>query len=73
MSGKEFENVAAANTPYFTPAQIPASGTAVDPQPNGKPIPKLFQPIKIRGLEFHNRIWASCLELYCFVFGKLKR
>ncbi|THH02749.1 hypothetical protein EW026_g143 [Hermanssonia centrifuga] len=25
MSGKEFENVAAANTPYFTPAQIPAS------------------------------------------------
>ncbi len=57
-AGKQFVNVAAAGVPYFTPAQIPASGTALDPQPDGKPIPKLFQPLRIRGLEFHNRIWV---------------
>ncbi|KAG5652371.1 hypothetical protein H0H81_005233 [Sphagnurus paluster] len=41
-------NVAAKGFPYFTPAQIPPAGTAINPQPNGKPIPKLFQPLKIR-------------------------
>jgi hypothetical protein len=51
-------NVPAAGIPYFTPAQIPAAGTAADPQSSGKPIPKLFQPIKIRGVEFHNRIFV---------------
>ncbi|PSS32088.1 hypothetical protein PHLCEN_2v2129 [Hermanssonia centrifuga] len=50
-----FQNVPAQNVPYFTPAQIPASGTAV-PDPDGKPIPSLFKPIKIRGLELQNRI-----------------
>lgn len=44
---------------YFTPAQVPAAGTAFDPQPDGTPIPKLFQPIKIRGTTFHNRIFVS--------------
>ncbi|OAX32123.1 FMN-linked oxidoreductase [Rhizopogon vinicolor AM-OR11-026] len=47
--------------PYFTPAQVPAAGTAFDPQPDGTPIPKLFQPIKIRGTTFHNRIFLSPL------------
>ena len=55
---KIYVNVPAPNVPYFTPAQIPPSGTAIDPQPEGKPIPKLFQPIKIRGVEFHNRIFV---------------
>ncbi|KAG5642724.1 hypothetical protein DXG03_002269 [Asterophora parasitica] len=50
------ENIPAPNVPYFTPAQIPPSGTALDPQPDGKPIPKLFQPLKIRGLELQNRL-----------------
>jgi len=54
----------APNTPFFTPGQFPASGTAVNPQPDGKPIPKLFQPLKIRGVEFHNRIWLSPLCQY---------
>lgn len=53
----------AANTPYFTPAQSPASGTALDPQPDGKDIPLLFQPIQIRGVTFHNRIWVRTLRL----------
>lgn len=49
-------NVPAENVPYFTPEQVPAAGSAIVPQPNDKPIPSLFQPLKIRGLELHNRI-----------------
>jgi len=61
---ERFFNDPAPNVPYFTPAQFPASGTALNPQPDGKPVPKLFQPIKIRGLEFHNRIWLAPLCQY---------
>lgn len=56
--GKQYLNVAAEGVPYFTPAQNPPAGTAIDPQPSGKPIPKLFQPLKIRGVEFQNRIFV---------------
>ncbi|OCH92583.1 FMN-linked oxidoreductase [Obba rivulosa] len=52
---------AAPNVPYFTPAQNPPVGAAIVPQPDGKPVPKLFQPLKIRGLEVHNRIFLSSL------------
>ncbi|PCH44436.1 FMN-linked oxidoreductase [Wolfiporia cocos MD-104 SS10] len=52
---------AAANTSYFTPAQEPPAGTALYPQPDGKPIPKLFRPITIRGVHFQNRIMLSPL------------
>ena len=52
-------NRPAPNTSYFTPAQNPPAGTAVDPQPDGKAIPTLFKPLKIRGVEFHNRIFVS--------------
>lgn len=57
-------NKPAPAIPYFTPAQVPAAGTAFDPQPDGTPIPKLFQPIKIRGTTFHNRIFLSPLCQY---------
>ncbi|KZT70798.1 FMN-linked oxidoreductase [Daedalea quercina L-15889] len=50
---------ATLNNSYFTPRQDPPAGTALDPQPDGKPIPKLFQPLAIRGLELHNRIVMS--------------
>ncbi|KAI0653043.1 FMN-linked oxidoreductase [Cubamyces menziesii] len=63
MSAPEF-NRPAPNTSYFTPAQFPPAGTAVDPQPDGKPIPTLFKPLKIRGVEFQNRIWLSPLCQY---------
>lgn len=46
---------------YFTPAQVPAAGTAYVPQPDNRPIPKLFQPIKIRGATFHNRIFVCAV------------
>ena len=57
-------NVPAPNTPYFVPAQYPSAGTAFDPQPDDKPIPTLFRPLNIRGVEFHNRIWVGPTLLF---------
>ncbi len=34
-------------------------GSAVIPQPTGAEIPKLFKPLKIRGVTLHNRITVS--------------
>ncbi|KZT07032.1 FMN-linked oxidoreductase [Laetiporus sulphureus 93-53] len=70
MASELIVNAPAPNVPYFMPAQNPPAGTALDPQPNGKPIPKLFQPLKIRGVEFHNRIWLSPLCQYSAENGK---
>ncbi|KAL5536987.1 OYE32_1 [Sanghuangporus sanghuang] len=64
-------NVPAPNTPYFTPAQVPPAGTVLSPQPDGKSIPKLFQPIKIRGVEFHNRIFVSPMCMYSAQNGRM--
>jgi 2,4-dienoyl-CoA reductase-like NADH-dependent reductase (Old Yellow Enzyme family) len=63
-----------SNTPqisYFTPLQDPPSGTASDPQPNGASIPKLFTPLKIRGLTLQNRILLSPLCQYSAQNGHL--
>ncbi|KAE8154537.1 FMN-linked oxidoreductase [Aspergillus avenaceus] len=49
---------------YFTPAQIPAAGTARDPQSSGRPIPKLFQPLTIRGQTYQNRIGLAPMCQY---------
>ncbi|XP_006463504.1 hypothetical protein AGABI2DRAFT_225342 [Agaricus bisporus var. bisporus H97] len=49
---------------YFTPHQERPAGTAVVPQPDGRPIPTLFQPIKIRGSKFQNRIFVSPMCQY---------
>ncbi|OBZ67649.1 putative NADPH dehydrogenase C23G7.10c [Grifola frondosa] len=60
----------APNTSYFTAAQVPAAGTIIKPRLNEKATPLLFQPIKIRGVEFHNRIVVSspCIRvLECHV------
>ncbi|KAG6808196.1 hypothetical protein H0H92_005077, partial [Tricholoma furcatifolium] len=43
-------NIPAKGVPYFTPAQVPAAGTALIPQPDGKQIPKLFQPLTLSPL-----------------------
>ncbi|KAK6525947.1 hypothetical protein TWF281_010989 [Arthrobotrys megalospora] len=61
-------NVGAEGIPYFTPAQIPAAGTAIT---NGQAIPKLFQPITIRGVTFQNRIWVSPMCQYSAEDGHL--
>ncbi|KAK3690478.1 hypothetical protein B0T22DRAFT_528979 [Podospora appendiculata] len=61
---KDIYNEAAEGVSFFTPAQSPPAGTAADPQANGKPIPKLFTPLKIRGIEFPNRIFVSPMCQY---------
>jgi len=68
---KVIRNVPAKGISYFTPAQNPPSGTALDPQPNGKPTPKLFQPLTIRGVTFQNRIWLSPLCQYSAQNGRM--
>jgi len=59
MSLPNVPNPAAFGISYYTPAQVPAAGAAINPQPKGNSIPLLFQPLKIRGVEFHNRIFVS--------------
>jgi hypothetical protein len=55
-------NKAAKGVPFFTPAQEPAAGTGLT-GPDGE-LPKLFTPIKIRGIEMQNRIWVSPMCQY---------
>ena len=45
MSTKTYENKAAPGVPFFTPAQEPPAGTALNPQPDGKPIPKCVRAL----------------------------
>jgi hypothetical protein len=56
-------NKAAPNTPYFTPAQDPPAGTALITEET-KTVPKLFKPLKLRGLTLQNRITLSPLCQY---------
>ncbi|TFY68481.1 hypothetical protein EVG20_g3533 [Dentipellis fragilis] len=62
-------NEGVPNNPYFSPKQSPPSGTAVNPQPDGKPIPQLFQPLRIRGVEFQNRIFLAPMAQYSATDG----
>ncbi|GJJ13993.1 hypothetical protein Clacol_008250 [Clathrus columnatus] len=48
-------NKPAPRSPYFTPLQSPAAGSFRI----GNQVPKVFTPVKIRGVEFQNRIFAS--------------
>ncbi|TCD67429.1 hypothetical protein EIP91_012401 [Steccherinum ochraceum] len=62
-------NAPAPNISYYTPSQFPAAGTAAVPQDYPRSnrerlVPKLFEPLKIRGLEFQNRLWLSPLCQY---------
>ncbi|KAM0271685.1 hypothetical protein ACHAQH_008971 [Verticillium albo-atrum] len=56
------ENTPAKGVPFFTPEQFTPAGTALSAA-NGK-IPKLFTPLKIRGVELPNRIWVSPMCQY---------
>ncbi|ROT36454.1 FMN-linked oxidoreductase [Sodiomyces alkalinus F11] len=56
-------NVAAQNVPFFTPAQDPPAGSAIQAA-DGTPIPRLFTPIQIRGVTLQNRIWVSPMCQY---------
>ncbi|WYZ43346.1 hypothetical protein EsH8_VI_001045 [Colletotrichum jinshuiense] len=56
-------NRAAPGIPYFTPLQDPPAGTALLAE-GQKDVPKLFRPLKLRGLVLQNRIALSPLCQY---------
>ncbi|KAK5166963.1 NADH-dependent flavin oxidoreductase [Saxophila tyrrhenica] len=58
----QFANKPAPGISYFTPAQNPPAGTAQVIE--GQNVPKLFRPLKIRGLTMPNRIMLSPLCQY---------
>lgn len=62
-------NKPAEGVPFFTPVQDPPAGAAVDPQPDGASIPKLFTPLKIRGVTFQNRIFVAPMCQYSCIDG----
>ncbi|GAB7363403.1 hypothetical protein MBLNU230_g3680t1 [Neophaeotheca triangularis] len=56
-------NRAAPGVPFFTPFQDPAAGTMLIAE-DGAKVPKLFKPLKLRGLQLQNRIMLSPLCQY---------
>ncbi|KAJ6586751.1 NADH-dependent flavin oxidoreductase [Mycena sp. CBHHK59/15] len=59
-------NRRAPGVPFYTPLQSPPAGTA-----RAAPSTLLFTPLKIRGVEFPNRVWVSPLQQYSAEDGKL--
>jgi 2,4-dienoyl-CoA reductase-like NADH-dependent reductase (Old Yellow Enzyme family) len=59
-----FVNKAAPGISYFTPLQSPPAGTALGMLDGSSKIPKLFTPLKLRGIEIQNRIALSPLCQY---------
>ncbi|EED18157.1 2,4-dienoyl-CoA reductase [NADPH], putative [Talaromyces stipitatus ATCC 10500] len=60
----DVESKPAEGISYFTPAQNPIPGSAANPQSTGKPLPKLFQPLTVRGVTFQNRLALSPMCQY---------
>lgn len=60
----DVESKPAEGISYFTPAQYPIPGSAATPQSTGRRLPKLFQPLTIRGVTFHNRLGLSPMCQY---------
>ena len=56
-------NRAAPGTPYFTPAQLPPAGTALVTK-DTRNVPKLFKPLKLRGLTLNNRVTVAPMCQY---------
>lgn len=61
----DLPNTPAKGISYFAPEQDPPAGTAASPQSDGSIPPKLFQPLTIRGVKFHNRI-GVCSFYYLY-------
>lgn len=58
------DNRPAKGISYFTPAQDPPAGTALSMKDGSSQLPKLFTPLKLRGLTLQNRIALSPLCQY---------
>ncbi|KUJ12212.1 putative NADPH dehydrogenase C23G7.10c [Mollisia scopiformis] len=65
------ENVAAPNISYYTPQQHIPAGTAITRKDNPKPLPKVFTPLKLRGLTLQNRVIVSPMCQYSADDGHL--
>lgn len=64
MTLPDVENKAAHGIPYFTPAQVPAAGTAAQPQTSGNAVPKLFTPLTVRGQTFQSRLGVCSSSIF---------
>ncbi|KAI1184594.1 hypothetical protein F5B17DRAFT_72061 [Nemania serpens] len=60
MAAETVRNVPAEGVPYFTPAQEPPAGTFIGDGTS----PKLFSPLRIRGVTFQNRVFLAPLCQY---------
>lgn len=58
----------APGVPFYTPAQDPPAGTALD---TGAEVPTLFTPLKLRGMTLQNRIAVSPMCMYSADDGRL--
>lgn len=58
----------APGIPYYTPAQNPPAGTALQPGPD---VPTLFTPFKLRGMTLQNRFVVSPMCTYSADDGHL--
>lgn len=67
MAHDELENKAAPGAPFYTPAQNPPAGAALDPGT----APTLYKPIRIRDVELHNRFVVSPMCTYSADDGHL--
>ncbi|KAK3900959.1 hypothetical protein C8A05DRAFT_35387 [Staphylotrichum tortipilum] len=67
--GKLTKSAPAPGTPFYTPQQTPAAGTALNP--NDPNLPTLFTPIKLRGLTLQNRFVVSPMCTYSADDGHL--
>ncbi|PNY23934.1 NADPH dehydrogenase [Tolypocladium capitatum] len=63
----DLRNKGQAGVPFYTPAQEPAAGTAALPAA----APTLFQPLRMRGVELHNRLVVSPMCQYSADDGHL--
>ncbi|KAI0025493.1 NADPH dehydrogenase [Xylariomycetidae sp. FL0641] len=61
------ENKGAANSPFYTPAQDPPAGTALD----ASKAPTLFRPFSLRGMTLQNRFVVSPMCQYSADDGHL--
>ncbi|KAJ7688926.1 hypothetical protein B0H14DRAFT_869029 [Mycena olivaceomarginata] len=59
-------NRRAPGVPFFAPLQNPPAGTV-----HAVPSTLLFTPLKMRGVEFPNRVWVSPMQQYSAENGKL--
>lgn len=69
-ASKGIPNRGAKDVSFYTPEQAPPAGTALDPQPSGQSIPKLFTPLKIRDMTMQNRIMVSPMCQYSAEEGR---